>query len=111
MNRIKELRKKFDETQEDLAKAVGSNKSTISKYENELRILPPNVLLKIADHYCVSTDYILGRITEENEDLESIKSLSLIKKLGIENQKLSAESINKIAEYINFIKQQEKNKK
>ena len=109
MNKIKDLRKSYNETQEDLAKAIGSNPSTISKYENELRILPPNILLKIADHYCVSTDYVLGRTSEKNDI--PIKTLSLIRKLDIENQELSEDSIKKISEYIKFITQHEKSKK
>jgi len=61
LNKIKELRKKFNETQTDLGKIVGTDKSTISKYENETYIVPPEVLIKIANHYDVSVDYLLGR--------------------------------------------------
>lgn len=64
MNKIKELRKKFNETQTDLGKIIGTDKSTISKYENETYIIPPEVLIKIANHYDVTVDYILGRDDE-----------------------------------------------
>jgi len=64
LNKIKELRKKFNETQTDLGKIIGTDKSTISKYENETYIIPPEVLIKIANHYDVTVDYILGRDDE-----------------------------------------------
>ncbi len=108
MNRIKELRKRFNETQTDLAKILETASSTVSK---ERYVIPPDVLIKLADHFGVSIDYIVGR-TDIKESIDfSFKSIQLVKKLGMENQELSDDSIKKVAEYINFIKQQEKNKK
>lgn len=51
--RIKELRKKNKETQEDLAHAINYNQSTICKLEKGQR-LSADQQLKIAEHYGVS---------------------------------------------------------
>jgi len=60
--RLKELRKKAHLTQEDLAKILGVERSSIGKYEGNSNVMPSNeVLNKIADYFCVSTDYLLGR--------------------------------------------------
>ena len=61
MNRIKELRLSLDLTQAELAQKIGFNQTAIGKYErNELE---PSVstLIKLADIFNVSTDYLLGR--------------------------------------------------
>lgn len=110
MNRIKILREKNHETQEDLAKIIGVSKSTMSKYENGTVQMSDETMIKLAIHFNCSIDYLLGFDSTKYPD-PYIKSINLLRELGIENQKLSKESINKIAEYINFIKQQEKNKK
>ena len=61
MNKIKELRKRQDWTQEYLGDLLGVQKATVSKYEKG-KIDPSNdILQKIADLFNVSTDYLLGR--------------------------------------------------
>lgn len=111
MNRLKELRENFGETQEELGIFLNVTKATISKYEKGIVDISNHMLIKLSEHYSCSTDYILG-ITpfKKDDDNSHIKSIYLLKKLGISDQELSQESINKIAEYIEFIKQQEKGK-
>ncbi len=59
--RLRELRVSKHLRQEQVAKMIGVTKSTISAYENDLRQPSFEVLLKFANLYCVSTDYLLGR--------------------------------------------------
>ena len=47
MNRIKELRKEFGLTQQELADKLGCSKSIIGLYENELRKPSMEILLKL----------------------------------------------------------------
>lgn len=56
--RIKELRKKFCETQKELAEAIGLNQDSISKIEQGTMNVTLKNLLAIAKHYHVSCDYI-----------------------------------------------------
>lgn len=61
MNRIKKLRESSNETQEELGKILNVSKATISKYENGTVEMSNDTLIKLANHFNVSTDYILGR--------------------------------------------------
>ena len=47
--------------QEAAAKAMGVGRSSISEYENDVSEPTASVLLKMADAYRVSMDYLLGR--------------------------------------------------
>lgn len=108
MNKIKELRKKFNETQTELGKIIGTDKSTVSKYENETYIIPPEVLIKIADHYGVTVDYILGRTNHTNAIDEPI-AIAASTKNGIDLSDVSDADKKTIMEFIKFAKS--KNKK
>lgn len=60
-NRLKELRKRRKLTQVSLQIQTGIEQALLSKFENEERIPPTETLLKLADFYNVSIDYILCR--------------------------------------------------
>ncbi len=63
--RLKELRKKKNLTQEQVAIRLNLTKASISGYENNT-ITPPNdMLVRLALMYGVSTDYLLGLDKEE----------------------------------------------
>ena len=60
--RLKELRARDRITQEQLAEAIGVERSSIGKYEGKQDIIPSvEVLKSIADYFDVTTDYLLGR--------------------------------------------------
>lgn len=58
--RIKELRKKNGGTQEQVADKIGVTKSVVSFYERNNRTPSPEMLVKFAQLYEVSADYLLG---------------------------------------------------
>ena len=59
--RLKELRAEKRVTQEQLAEAVGVDRSSIGKYEGNQNIDPSvEVLIAMADYFGVTTDYLLG---------------------------------------------------
>ena len=61
-NVLKELRAKHSITQEQLAAAIGVERSSIGKYEGNQSVIPSvDVLKAIADYFNVTTDYLLGR--------------------------------------------------
>ena len=57
---LKSLRKGKGITQSQLGATIGLSKAVISKYENGLGYPTFDVLIKIADYFGVTTDYILG---------------------------------------------------
>ena len=68
-NTLKRLRMESGYTQQQLADKLCVTKSVISYYELQERYPSPEVLIKIASIFHVSTDYLLG--------LESQKSINL----------------------------------
>ena len=63
--RLKELRKKKKISQLKLAMDLNMNQNTISRYENMEREAGYDVLIKIADYFNVSLDYLLGRTDDK----------------------------------------------
>ena len=63
--RLKELRKKRKISQMKLAMDLNMNQNTVSRYENMEREADYETLVKIADYFNVSLDYLLGRSEKE----------------------------------------------
>ena len=59
--RLRDLREDKDLRQEDVAEILGISQTVSSRYERGFQTIPVVHLLKLADSYQVSTDYILGR--------------------------------------------------
>lgn len=59
--RLKELRKKRYISQLKLALDMNMNQNTISRYENMERQADYETLIRFADYFGVSLDYLLGR--------------------------------------------------
>lgn len=60
-NRLRQLRKSKGYTQIRVQMETGIKQALLSKYENGERIPPTETLLKLADFYRVSVDYLLCR--------------------------------------------------
>ena len=61
ISRIRDLREDNDLKQKELAEYLTIDQSTYSDYENGRINVPIEQLIKIADYYNVSIDYIVGR--------------------------------------------------
>ena len=59
--RIRELRDDHDLTQREVAEMLGMSQTGYSKYETGTNDIPTAVLIKLADFYKTSVDYLLGR--------------------------------------------------
>ena len=88
-NNLKKLRKSMGYTQIKVQMETGIEQSLLSKFENGERIPPTDSLIRLADFYNVSIDYIAGIKDEEailtpsiKEELEAInKRLDKIVKI------------------------------
>ena len=58
---IKSFRKKKGLSQEELAIKLNVVRQTVSKWELGLSVPDAEILIKLADFYEVSVDYLLGR--------------------------------------------------
>ena len=70
MNRLKELRKEKNINQDVLAKILCMEVAGYSKLETERVPLKDEYILKLADFFNVSTDYLLGKSDLRNYDEE-----------------------------------------
>ena len=62
--RIRNLREDSDMTQKQVSEYLFCDQSLYSKYERGIRDVPVNIIIKLAELYSTSTDYILG-LTDE----------------------------------------------
>ncbi len=73
LNRIRDLREDKDLTQSDVAKATGIDQKTLSNYETGKTNPDSYVIIKLADFFDVSADYLLGRESEDSKKINNIK--------------------------------------
>jgi transcriptional regulator with XRE-family HTH domain len=64
--RIRELREDKDLTQREMGNILSCSQRVYSNYERGDLDIPTEILIKLADFYDVSTDYILGRTNKKN---------------------------------------------
>ncbi len=60
-SRIRDLREDKDLNQTEVATYLGMSQTGYSKYETGENDIPTGILIKLADFYGVSADYILNR--------------------------------------------------
>lgn len=69
-NRIKELRKSHNMSQEALGSVIHTSQHAVSKMELNSCAISVDLLIKMAQYYNVTTNYILG-LSETKRDLIS----------------------------------------
>ena len=70
--RLKQLRLEKHLRQDQVARLVNVEKSSISMYENGLRQPSYQTLVRLATVFNVSTDYLLGRTNDRPLDLSGL---------------------------------------
>lgn len=84
--RIKDIRESKGYNQVEFSRKLGLSKQTISNYETGVRQPGLDIVLKIADTFNISTDYILGRVSYQTDrDIQFEQFMSMYKK-DLENQ-------------------------
>lgn len=62
---LRAIREDNDLRQSDIAKVLNVSQNTYSQYETGVIALTAEVLIKLADYYGVSVDYLLDRTDEK----------------------------------------------
>lgn len=82
MNRIRELREDRDLRQIDVSNATGIDQKTLSNYETGKTNPDSYAIIRLADFFGVSTDYLLGRtersyrkVVDVEKDINKIKAM------------------------------------
>lgn len=70
--KLKQLRQEKHLKQEQVALLVGVTKSAVSSWELDMRQPSYEALIRLADLYRVSTDYLLGRENQRTIDLSGL---------------------------------------
>ena len=71
--RLRDLREDRDLTQKQVADFLSIKQNTYSQYENGVRQLPIDLLIRLSRYYTVSTDYILELTTCRSRTLRKQK--------------------------------------
>lgn len=61
LQRLRDLREDADLNQTDIAEYLGIQQTVYSRYERGVRTIPLEHLIRLADFYNVSLDYLVGR--------------------------------------------------
>ena len=103
MNRIRELRQEKGLTQKELGLKLELAESTISLYESGKREPDIATLIRLADFFEVSTDYLLNRVNKSTSGQE----LSAARVSGGRDYSdLTPEQIEKLKSYEAFLRSQ-----
>ena len=85
-SRIKQLRMQKGLTQTQLAERLGITKSMISAYECGLRYPSLDMLIKFANSFHVTTDYLLGIPSKQFLDITNLSPTQVMILNGLINE-------------------------
>lgn len=74
LNRIRDLREDVDLRQIDVANATGIDQKTLSNYETGKTNPDSYAIIKLADFFNVSADYLIGRDNEKDKRIKDLES-------------------------------------
>ena len=104
--RIKLLREELGLKQEDLAKKLSVSPSAIGMYERNLREPNNELILKIANFFNVSVDYLLGKSDIRNP--EELKNVKFANATGLDTAGLDKEDLEELQRQIEYMKKLKK---
>lgn len=112
MNRLRFLRNEKGESLEKIAKHLNLTIQTISNYETEKRDMTPDTILKLADYFGVSIDYLLGKTDVRNsgEQIDDILNEAMIGMSKADYEKLTETQKKQIRDFAIFVKNQNEKK-
>lgn len=93
-NKLRELREQNKLRQDQVARLVGVERPTVSLWENDLRQPSYQTLVRLANLFGVTTDYLLGRTDDRLLDIsgltphEASMILQLVASMTEKNKKL-----------------------
>ncbi|WP_200411956.1 helix-turn-helix domain-containing protein [Virgibacillus salexigens] len=110
-DRLTKLRKQSKKTQGEVAKVIGVSRPAYTAYEKGNRTPDYKTLTTLADYYNVTTDYLLGRDGDQDND-EETKRDKVINKIATEFpdidlmfedlSNMTSDDLEDVYEYIKF---------
>ena len=92
--RLRQLRLEKYLRQDQVAALIGIDKSTVSAYENDLRQPSCEILVRFANLYRVSVDFLLGRNEDQTLDVSGLTGAeialvrNLVASMSTKNRKM-----------------------
>ena len=80
--RIRDIREDNDLTQQQIAEILGTSQTMYARYERGANELPIRHLIRLAEYYRLSTDYLLG-LTNGKETLSKQKNKDEIRNQSV----------------------------
>lgn len=108
--RLKQLRKQSNLTQEEFATKISKTRSTIAGYETERKEPDYETLKAIADFFNVSIDYLLGRTDIKNPYKEESGESETIAARHDEDE-FTEEELQSIEQFKEFVRMKRKKQK
>lgn len=106
MNRIAELRKKRNMSQKQFSKLLNVAQNTISQWETGQRDIDSTTLIKIAEFFNVSTDYLLC-LTDMPSPPTKEKTSSYQEEVLRDIEDITPEMASEVRQFINYLKHKE----
>lgn len=108
MNRIKQLRNERQINQDVLAKLLGLETAGISKLETGRVPLKDEYIIKLAEYFQVSTDYLLckSNIRNSGKQIDEVLNEAMIGMSKEEYEKLTETQKKQIRDFALFVKNQ-----
>ena len=75
--RIQDLRIDNDLTIKEISAMLGLHRDVYSRYEKGLRDFPIDILIKLADIYHCSIDYLVGRVDTKSSNTQNAYSADI----------------------------------
>ena len=105
--KYEELCKKFKKTTTGVASELGVAKSTVAYWRSNHNVIPKQeILIKIADYFNVSVDYLLGNDVETNPD-----DLIKFALFGGDAEHISDEAFEDVKRFAQIVAEKERRKR
>lgn len=114
MNRLKLLREENGLIQKDIAKLLNVSIPAVNQYESGKRDMSTDTVVKLAEYFNVSTDYLLGKtdIRNSGKQIDDVLNEAMIGMSKEEYEALNETQKKQIRDFALFVKNQnEENKK
>lgn len=109
--RLTDLREKKNLYQKNIAEIFNVEQATVSNWEKGKRIPDSETLIKLANFFGVSVDYLLGNDIPTTTSEKELKELEVLKQLLIRNgfmksdEDLTNEEIDRLMKFVNANKE------
>lgn len=108
MNRLKLLREEKGLIQKDVAKLLSVSIPAVNQYESGKRDMSTETVIKLAEYFNVTTDYLLGKSDIRNP--EQLKNIKHANAGGLNTEGLDEEDLKELQAQVDYMKWKKKNK-